>query len=358
MLTWLIVGLLAAGPSAAPPQAPSATNPARAGWEALARKDGAAAAAAFRAALDANPNDARSLTGAGLAAHLLNRDDLARDYFTRAIQANPRYPDALDALGRLEYSEANLAQAIDAYERLVKLIPNNEEVATRLEQWKKEAALHDTLVAQPTGRFTVLFEGESQQAIATRVSSLLEGAYDRLTRRLNAVAPNPVTVILYTGEQFRDITKSPSWAGGAYDGRIRVPVRGALDNPAELDRVIIHEFVHAVIHQAYPRTPKWLNEGLATYLEPGDHAGLVRRLRGGDGAIPLAELNKAFSATEGEDAAVAYAQGYAATRFLAERLGDKLPVLLQYLNDGMALDEALLLFNLQVTDLEQAWTRR
>ena len=353
MLTWLIVGLLAAAP-----QAQGGTASARAGWEALARKDGNAAAAAFRAALDANPGDARSLTGAGLASQLLGRSDLARDYFTRATQANPRYPDGYDALGRLEYSQGNLAQAIDAYERLVKLVPDNEDVAKRLEQWRKEAALHDTLVAQPTGRFTVLFEGETQQAIATRVSNLLEDAYDRLTRKLNAVAPNPVTVILYTGEQFSDITKSPSWAAAAYDGRIRVPVRGALDNPAELDRVIIHEFVHAIVHQAYPRTPKWLNEGLATYLEPGDHAGLLRRLRGGEAAIPLAELNKAFSTAKGDEAAVAYAQGYAATRFLAERLGDKLPVLLQYLNDGMPLDEALLLFNLQVTDLEQAWTRR
>jgi tetratricopeptide (TPR) repeat protein len=353
MLTWLIVGLLAAAP-----QAQGGTPSARAGWEALARKDGDAAAAAFRAALDANPTDARSITGAGLAAQLQGRSDLARDYFTRAIQANPRYPDAYDALGRLEYSQGNLAPAIDAYERLAKLVPRDEDVAQRLERWRKEAALHDTLVAQPTGRFTVLFEGETQQAIATRVSNLLEDAYDRLTRKLNAVAPNPVTVILYTGEQFRDITKSPSWAAAAYDGRIRVPVRGALDNPGELDRVVTHEFVHAVIHQAYPRTPKWLNEGLATYLEPGDHTGLLRRLRGAGDMIPLAELNKAFSAAEGEKAAVAYAQAYAATRFLSERLGDKLPVLIQYLNDGMPIDEALLLFNLQVTDLEQAWTRR
>ena len=64
-----------------------------------------------------------------------------------------------------------------------------------------------------------------------------------------------MTAILYTQQQFRDITKSPSWAAAAYDGRIRIPVLGALKNPAELDRIVTHEYVHAVVHQMFPRVP-------------------------------------------------------------------------------------------------------
>ena len=48
-------------------------------------------------------------------------------------------------------------------------------------------------------------------------------------------------------------------------------MRGALDNRKELDRVLSHEFTHALIRTLAPRgVPAWLNEGLATALETGD----------------------------------------------------------------------------------------
>ena len=49
-------------------------------------------------------------------------------------------------------------------------------------------------------------------------------------------------MILYSNQQFRDITRAPAWAGGGYDGRIRLPVSGALRSPQSLDRVVIHEY--------------------------------------------------------------------------------------------------------------------
>jgi hypothetical protein len=365
MVTWAFAVLLALMPQLAlsPPAQASASaaraaDAARTGWDALARKDPDAAAAAFRTALEFDPKDARALTGAGVAAQLLGHPEEARDLFTRAVQANPRLIDPYGALGRLEYAQGNLARAIEWYEKFVALAPDDASAVERLAAWKKEATLHDSLLSQPAGRFTILFEGETQQAIANRVSEVLEASYYRVGRALNAFGQDTVTVILYTGEQFRDITQAPAWAGGAYDGRIRIPVGGALNRPQELDRVVIHEFVHSAIRQVYPRTPKWLNEGLATYFEPGDHTALLRRLRGADAQIPLVRLNQAFQTSEGSDAAVAYAEAFAATSLLADKLGDRLPVLLQYLNEGMSVDEALLLFNLQVTDLEQAWTRR
>jgi tetratricopeptide (TPR) repeat protein len=353
MAQWLLIGLLALAL-----QGQQGTDLLRAGRDALDRHDGQAAAAAFQALLDANPNDARALTGAGLAAHMLGRDDQAVTFLKRAIEIDSRRLDTLDALAGISYAQGELAAAIEWYERFVKLAPGDRAAAERLDAWKREAAVHDTLVTQPTGRFTVLFEGETQQALAARVSEVLEAAYYRIGKALNAYAPNPVTVILYTGEQFRDITRSPSWAAGAYDGRIRVPVGGAMKNPAEFDRVIVHEFVHAVIHQVYPRIPKWLNEGLATYLEPSSHAGLLTRLRGPDGAIPVDRLSEAFQTPDGNDAALAYAESYVGARLLAEKLPTGLPVLLQYLSEGMALDEALQLFNISIADLEHEWTRR
>jgi hypothetical protein len=203
-----------------------------------------------------------------------------------------------------------------------------------------------------------MFEGAAQQDIAARVSGVLETAYARVGRSLSAYPPETVVAILYTGQQFRDITKSPSWAAAAYDGRIRIPVQNALNNPSELDRVVTHEFVHAVIHQMYPGIPGWLNEGLATYLEPGDHTWLLKRLHASGTMIPLSNLTEAFHTMDGADALVAYAQSYVGARVLAERLGGNFPVFLQYVSNGTPMNQALLLFNITPADIEREWRRR
>lgn len=352
MSSLLLVVLLGLGPQVVQ------QDPVRAGWEAIQRGDGEKAAAAFRAQLASNPNDPRTLTGAGIAAHLLARDDQAISYLKKALQADAEFVYAAYVLGQIAYQQGDLDLAIKSYERVVKLQPGSPEIYNQLEAWKKEAALHGTFAARPTARFTVMFEGTAQQAIAARVSGALENAYAQVGRSLNTYPPETVTAILYTGQQFRDITKSPSWAAAAYDGRIRIPVLGALKDPAELDRVVTHEYVHAVIHQMYPRIPGWLNEGLATYLEPGDHTWLVKRLKATGQMIPLARLTEAFHTFDGNDALVAYAQSYLGARILAERLGANFPVFLQYVSNGTPLDQALLLFNITPADIEREWKRR
>ena len=353
MIMTCLLALLLAGAPGAPQQ-----DAARPGWEAIQTGDGEKAAAVFREILARRPKDAGALTGAGIAAHLLGREDEAISSLKKAVEEDADNVPALYVLGQIAYGQGDLDLAIKSFERVVKVAPGSPEVYKQLEAWKKEAALHETFAARPTARFTVMFEGPAQQAIATRVSTMLESAYARVGQTLNAYPAETVTAILYTTQQFRDITQSPSWAGAAYDGRIRIPVLGALNNPAQLDRIVTHEFVHAVVHQMYPRVPGWLNEGLATYLEPGDHTRLVAGLRATGAWIPLASLDEAFQTTDGAQAALAYAQSYVGTRVLADRLGPNFPVFLQYVSNGTPFDQALLLFNLNAADIEREWTRR
>ena len=348
----VLLVLLAFAPQALP------QDPARAGWDAIQRGDGEKAASAFRQILAANPRDVLALTGAGLAAHMLGREDQAISSLKKALQVEPDNAQALYLLGPIAYGQGDLDLAIKSYDRLVKIAPGNRARFQQLEAWKKEAALHGTFAARQGARFTVSFEGPAQQAIAARVSSVLENAYARVGKALNVYPVETVTAVLYTQQQFTDITRSPSWAVAAYDGRIRIPVLGALNDPAELDRIVTHEYVHAVMHQMFPRVPGWLNEGLATYLEPGDHTRLVSWLRKAESMIPLASLSEAFQAADGREAAVAYAQSYVGTRLLAERLGVNFPVFLQYVSNGTPLDQALLLFNISAVDVEREWSRR
>lgn len=352
MQTYVLLLLLAGAPQVV------AQDPAQAGWEALQRGDGEKAASSFRQVLAMNPRDAQALAGAGVAAHMLGRDDQALSSLKRAVEVDPANVYALYMLGQIAYGQGDLDLAIKSFERVVKIAPGNPSAAQQLQTWKKEAELHSGFSAQPGARFTVMFEGPAQAAIASRVSSALDAAYVRAGGALNTYPPETVTAILYTKQQFHDITRSPTWAAAAYDGRIRIPVAGALKNPAELDRVVTHEFVHALIQQMFPRIPYWLNEGLATYLEPGDHAGLTARLRASGARIPLGELDDAFRTADGDEARLAYAESYLGARVLADRLGANFPVFLQYLSNGTELPEALSIFNVAVADVERDWTRR
>jgi tetratricopeptide (TPR) repeat protein len=343
MLALILALLLAAAPQV------TQQDPARAGWEAIQSGDGEKAAAAFRAVLAQNPRDSRALAGAAIAAHLLGRDDEAISTLKRALAINADDVYALYLHGPLAYSQNDIDLAIKSYEHILKVAPGNQSVYQQLQAWKKESALHGTFSVEPTARFTVMFEGPEQQEIASRVSETLDAAYSRVGQEIGAYPPQTVTAILYTKQQFRDITKSPSWAAAAYDGRIRIPVLGALSKPAELDRIVTHEYTHAVVQQLYPGIPFWMNEGLAVYMEPVSHAGLVARLKASDLSISLDKLTEAFRTPDGGDAAVAYAQAYVTVHEIATRLGANFPVFLQYVSNGTSVDQALALFNVTLS---------
>jgi hypothetical protein len=342
-----------AGPQSAP------LGASRTGWEAIQRGDAEKAAAAFREAVAANPRDALALTGAGVAAHLLGRDDQAMGSLERALEVDPDFAYAAHLLGQLAYAHGDLDLAIKSYERVVRVAPQSPGVGPQLEAWRTEAALQDRFVSRPGVRFTILFEGPAQQPVADRVLASLEAAYARVGKALNAYPPETITAILYTNEQFRDVTKSPAWAAAVYDGRIRIPVLGALRAPGELDRVVTHEYVHALLQAVAPRgVPMWLNEGLATHFEPVDHAWVPQRLRTARAIIPLERLDQNFGQFDGEEAGLAYAESMVAARLLIERLGANFPLFLEYVGNGTSLEQSLLLFNISAIDIEREWTRR
>src|SRR2546426_2784387 len=158
----------------------AAQGPSRIGWEAIQAGDGAKAAAAFRAAIAANPRDPDALVGAALAAHLLGRDDQAISSLKRAVEIAPNDAHAAYLLGQIAYAAGDIDLAIKSYEWVLKIAPGNAQVFQQLQAWKNEAALHESFASRPGVRFNVLFEGPAQQPIADRVSAALEAAYLRV----------------------------------------------------------------------------------------------------------------------------------------------------------------------------------
>jgi hypothetical protein len=172
---------------------------------------------------------------------------------------------------------------------------------------------------------------------------VLEAAYFRIGSALSTYPDRPITVILYTQQQFRDITRAPQWAAAAFDGRIRIALRGALDRPEELERVLSHELAHAVIHSIAPRgIPPWLGEGLAVLFEPRGIVWAEQELAQKKRRLPFERLTRSFHQLSGEDARLAYAQSALAARTLHdEGGGHALVAILQDLAAGRSLRTAI-----------------
>jgi hypothetical protein len=206
--------------------------------------------------------------------------------------------------------------------------------------------------------FRILYEGGTQQMIGDRVARVLEAGYQRIGRTLNSYPSETLTVILYTNREFQDITRSPSWAAGRYDGRIRIAVGGALE-AHDLDRVVTHELVHAVVASVAPgRVPAWLNEGLASYLESNDQSWVGETIRRAGTVVPLESLTQGFSGLDEERAHVAYAESAVAADILCRKLGQNIGAFLQMVGSGRSVDDALLEFQVQPDAFHSEWRRR
>lgn len=99
-------------------------------------------------------------------------------------------------------------------------------------------------------------------ALAHLVAGLLEEAagLTGTTRRAE------LTVVVYPSrDAFREATKAPSWAGGLYDGAVRIPIEPRADLGVAMP-TLRHEVMHAQLHAAAGCMPVWFNEGAAMYF--------------------------------------------------------------------------------------------
>jgi tetratricopeptide (TPR) repeat protein len=339
------VAMVAVRPAAAQSD-PASALIARAGWNALAAGQAHAAAEAFREALATDSKNPQLYLGAGMAASLERRDADAKDAFEHALAIDPTLTQARALLGQIQRRMGDFDGAIRTYELLVSEAPDGpgaKEARATLARWRRESELHGQMEQAVGSHFTVSFEGPEEAGLAAAALESLESAYWRIGQLLGTYPSDPVPVVLYSSEQFHDITRSPSWAAGGYDGIIRVPMRGALEDRKELDRVLAHEFTHAVVRTLATRgVPAWLNEGLATALETGNVEWAEPIARQGR-PFALRALQSGFGRLQGDQAAAAYAiSAFAARRLLSEAGGFAVANLLRDLGEGVDFDTAFL----------------
>lgn len=340
----IFLSLLSASEGRAGQDTSAVEQLAQEGWTAVQAQQFGEALTAFNAALESAPQEPVLWFGAGAAAFMLGRDDQAQESLENALGLDPLLVEAARLLGELYHRTGRIEEAIRVYTDATTVAPDDARLAEKLRDWKREDEIQGRFRESRGAHFRVLFEGPTDDAMARRIVELLESAYRDVGETLRTYPSDPINVVLYTQEQFQDVTRLPTWAAAAYDGQIRIPVRGAMQSGqrAELRRVLTHEYVHAVVAQLAGRTvPVWLNEGLATALEPGGLDQASATVLSTSGRPSLRALHGSFSGLSGVGASVAYAHSaLAVDRMISLRGASAVVLLLKDLAQGAAFDPA------------------
>lgn len=294
-------------------------------------------------------DDKTALLGVGLSYFKLGDYESAIAPLEGALQYGGDEFLARKFLAFAYYRRDDLQRSTQHAERGLAL-KEDRELRDLHEKLKAERAAQRDYVGEDTRHFKVLFDGYEHGGLSRKVIEILTDAYRSIGREMDYFPEEPVTVILYSEKDFYDITHTHRWAAGVYDGKIRIPVRGAEGQEEALRRVLYHEYTHALVHSITPDCPLWINEGLADYFSGGlERTGQV---------IPLRSLEKSFPGS-GPEAAMAYRVSYSAVAHLIERYGVySMKDFLVSLSRGEALEQAFSsAFFLTYNEFVSGWGR-
>lgn len=160
---------------------------------------------------------------------------------------------------------------------------------------------------------------------ARSIVPLLDSEFNRISEVLGCRAEERIVVVVQTVEAFRRTTGAAEWAGGQYDGRIRValPEGGGMGPGAR--RAFAHEITHACLANL-GSFPAWLHEGLAQKLSgdrpPAADLALVKQMARQNQLPSLKRLSGTWSRLSPQHARVAYAAAYQAAEALFAAYGN------------------------------------
>jgi tetratricopeptide (TPR) repeat protein len=275
----------------------------------------------------------------------------------RAQKLKPQSAVVAQLLGWADYGLDRLKDAVTELQLAQRIRPN-PEVAALLDKVRRDRQTESDFYQLKTGHFILRYEGGATPVLAEDILNALETDYETLQSALQFTPAQPIPVVLYTGETFRDVTRAPAWSGAINDGRIRIPVEGLTSVTPELGRELRHELTHSFVWQMTDgRCPTWLNEGLAQWFEgrrSSQDARVLVSMYQQKKYIPLRDLEGSWMRFPTPLAAYAYAWSLAAVESIIANSGmygiEALFTRLKEEDTGqMALERAL---QLSYSDLE------
>jgi tetratricopeptide (TPR) repeat protein len=267
-------------------------------------------------------------------------------YAEHAVQQAPDSPDAYAVLGYAQFATDHNKEAVESWKKSIALRPD-ASIQQMIARAQRENSAESNFAEHDAGHFSLHYEGsQSSESLREQILSTLESAYQDLSREFGSEPRQSIEVVLYTNQDYFDVTRAPSWTGALNDGKIRIPLRGVNYVSSDFSRVLRHELTHSFVNQATQgRCPTWLNEGIAQMLEPkslGSLGSPLARLFKNDQAVPLNMLEGGFMGLSTMQAELAYAESLATTEYIRDRYGmSDIMRILQRLGQGESTESAL-----------------
>jgi len=316
------------------------------GYQLLASADLAASGEAFQEGRLYNDDDFRLWQGEAMVRFKQGRYAEAVSLLDQAIGVNSQNASLYHLLGQAYYADGRMAESVDALTEAISL-GGGDEVDKLLQKVRREWQVEQDMGQESRGHFQLSFvDGKQVAELAPRILETLEDAYTELGSELAYFPDIKVPVLLYLKKDFSAVTNSPDWAGGVYDGKIRLPLRGMHRMSDQLAAVLYHEYMHVLVHfMAGRRAPVWLNEGLAEiagrrlYSPPTHH---LQQAAQREDVLGWDTLAKPFSSLPSDKVLLAYEQSYSLVNFMVDRYGwHKIPELLKSIGKRKPWQDAI-----------------
>jgi tetratricopeptide (TPR) repeat protein len=295
------------------------------GYQLLASADLTASGEAFQEGRRYNDEDIRLWRGEAMVRFKQGRYSEAVSLLDQAIGVNSQNASLYHLLGQAYYADGRMPEAVDALTVAISL-GGDDAINKFLQKVQREWQIEQEMEQESRGHFQLSFvDGKQVAELAPRILETLEDAYTELGSELAYFPDIKVPVLIYLRKDFSAVTNSPDWAGGVYDGKIRLPLGGMHQMTDQLAAVLYHEYMHVLVHfMTGRRAPVWLNEGLAEMAgrrlsSPPTHH-LYQALQRAD-VLGWEALAKPFSTLPSDKVLLAYEQSYSLVNFMVDRYG-------------------------------------
>jgi hypothetical protein len=286
----------------------------------------------------------------------------ARRAAEEALDLEEDHFGSRELLGDIYYQDGYLNRAIPEWEAALEAgAPRPSQLREKIARAEREYDAESGFGRDVSAHFTLQYDDPVPRDMVKAILDYLEEAYDEIGEELGTYPSGDIPVILYSKILFTEITRSPLWVAGSFDGKIRLPV-GGLSDPravAHLRPVLTHELAHAFIRTMAPGgLPLWFEEGLAKHFE-GLTTERAETLLQGTGVPPPRTFEALTAGLRGRGGSVkvSYLAALLAVRLLIEDEGFwTVRRILEAVGQGQTFQEALQgEARLDLAEFEEKW---
>ena len=278
----------------------------------------------------------------------------------RALSYNRSKTLAHIVVGRIEYDNHKMLAARRAFRSALKIDPDYPGLAELLEKVERELKVEKKFGKTANSFFDIRFATSVDARTAGGLRYAMETARDVVGRDYNFRPKHKTVLLVYSTKEFTNLKLGPHWAGGVYDGKIRLPLDGE-HNLKYAVSTLFHEYAHA-LHDDLARSqcPRWLDEGLAEIqgqkIVPGTAHVLNAAAKNGQ-LVPLDLLSVAFRSEDTIVVSLAYEQSHSLAKYMVKKYGyRRIRKLMNELGNELPLELAMRkTFNVSMEKFESQW---